>query len=42
MLLPTVETDERNKPTQEIRMTVRVLRLAKSEIEERFNHTYPK
>ncbi len=40
--IATVETDERDKPVEEIRMTVRVIKLPKSEIEERFNHTYQK
>lgn len=40
--IATVETDQRDKPIQQIRMTVRVLKLPKSEIEQRFNHTYPK
>ncbi|WP_422355693.1 peptidylprolyl isomerase [Roseivirga pacifica] len=39
--IATTETDARDKPTSEIRMNVRVVKMKKSEIEQKYGYQYP-
>ncbi|RKQ51110.1 peptidyl-prolyl cis-trans isomerase B (cyclophilin B) [Roseivirga pacifica] len=39
--IATTETDARDRPTSEIRMNVRVVKMKKSEIEQKYGYQYP-